>query len=329
MACRIVTVPKALEKEAHEEHQPGLEFSFCFAILSQNSIYPAMTFFIFGKWHVNPLWRFQASGTIWRILFSPNDFIIGEERDQDRKIVRLFAINAADGKVLWVERELPEPWWTEIEACTESTIFVSEYAQPDLPIHAGITALDLQTGEVLWRNPGVTFYFELTGALIVKKEEITGTRFLKLGAQTGEVLEDYGARVDEVLALRALNQQENDVQLPFPYRGDAEGLEELRSLIQSILPKQGQRGDVELLPADPYVVLSFHVVDSKTEDGEERLAQRLMVINRDSSKVVFAHTLLNDARYPAMQSFAVRKGILYFIENRDTLVAVNLQIGKL
>ncbi len=288
-----------------------------------------MTFSIFGKGHVDPLWRFQVSGTIWRTLFSPNDFIIGEERDQDRKIVRLFAVNATDGKVLWAERGLPEPWWTEIETCTESTIFVSEYAQPDLPIHRGITVLDLQTGEVLWRNPEVTFYFELTEALIVKKEELTGTRFLKLCARTGEVLQDFGARVDEVSALRELVQQEDDVQLPFPYRDDAEDLEELHSSIQSIFSRQDRRGDVELLPVDPYVVLSFHVVASKTEGGEERLAQRLIVIDRHSSKVVFARTLLNDARYPAMQSFAVRKGILYFIENRNTLVAVNLQMGKL
>jgi len=274
---------------------------------------------------LRPRWRFQVAGSIWRILFTRNGLVMGEERAGADGSARFFCVNADSGAPLWRDRALNERRWIGIEACGETVLFLHEFAKPDLPVHRGVTALDLQTGELLWRDPEAVFSFEIPGFAIIRRDGIERSRYQQLDERTGVVVKDFGDDASAVNALRSSRGADEELREPVVIDDGPGLMKELAPLIGRHCGGDRRRGPVEILPAGEHVVVAYHVdVDQPGAGREERLAHHLKVIHRPTSRELFGKMLLNDLRYPALGTFTLRNGILYFVERRSTLVALPL-----
>src|SRR3981081_1543838 len=63
-------------------------------------------------------WRFgtkKPSEIIWKLLISPDGILAGEERDTELKTASLFALEVANGKILWRDAKIDEAWWFNSE----------------------------------------------------------------------------------------------------------------------------------------------------------------------------------------------------------------------
>src|SRR5450759_102613 len=105
---------------------------------------------LFQKKQLKPAWSYTTEGVLWRLLFSETNFIVGEDRDTEKKEVSFFCLNASNGDVLWKDISFAEPWWIGIEGIVHGKVFLHGFKKPDMPEHGRIIAVDLGTGRELW-----------------------------------------------------------------------------------------------------------------------------------------------------------------------------------
>ena len=116
--------------------------------------------------------------------------IVGEEREIESRTVSFFCVELSGGRSLWKEKEYGEQWWTGIETVYRDTLLLHGYASPDMPEHRGITAVDIATGELLWRNDEVTCAAAVRGHIRALRGH-PGTRTaVELDRRTGAVLRE-------------------------------------------------------------------------------------------------------------------------------------------
>src|SRR6188768_3950509 len=102
---------------------------------------------IFSKFRgdkLSPSWRFAAAegSIIWKLLISPEGILAGEERDPENKTGSLFAIDVRQGRTLFRDKQIDEPWWFNSEQATRENIYIHKFRKPDMPEPQGITALN-------------------------------------------------------------------------------------------------------------------------------------------------------------------------------------------
>ena len=114
---------------------------------------------LFKEKQLKPAWQFNAGALIWRILFTSNNLIIGETRNQVAKSTSFFCINAHSGKPVWGKIEFGEPWWIGIEAIYDRWLILHGFTRPDMPEHKGIRIVELSSGKLLWKNAELSYWF--------------------------------------------------------------------------------------------------------------------------------------------------------------------------
>jgi len=263
---------------------------------------------------------------VWRILFGKSNRIIGESRDHGKKKVTFFCLDASTGIPLWEGRSTNDPWWVGIEAVHEDVVLTHGYEQPDMPGHRGIEAWKLETGEELWRNGDVTYWFSYG-------ERVYGYRTLferrvgyALDLRSGTVVETYEKGIEELFAVRQLAVQDaREDHILFP-----ELMEEGRvpGDLQSWLVRETRNkeivGGIEYLFVDPYLIVNYHIKASHSTPESLKLDNHLAIIDVREGARVFADILSREGSAPVPDSFFVREGSLYFVKDQRILHAVVL-----
>ena len=68
-------------------------------------------FSLFASNKLKPHWLYSTDNILWRIMFSHNGIIIGEDRNTETKMVTFFCLDASNGKPLWKNKTFNEQWW--------------------------------------------------------------------------------------------------------------------------------------------------------------------------------------------------------------------------
>jgi hypothetical protein len=268
---------------------------------------------------VNPTWSFSPGGAVWRVHPAVAGHVVGEERDLTQRRVTFFALDFPSGKVIWKGLGVEEQWWTGIERIEGEFLFIHGFVSPDLPVHRGITVVDISHGKILWSNP----------AWIL--ESVTGERLTVLGDQrSGQGVLAVDPRTGEIITADAETAASRPEEPPwwksvaFPDGATVTKLAAYPSARSAISQREADTvvGDVELLDRPPLLIVAA-TLRRKTFRGES-LEQVLRVVHQGSGKVVHEVTLARDAKGPVMESFFLQEGMLVYVKESKTLCGVRM-----
>jgi len=249
--------------------------------------------------------------------------IAGEERNIEAKTASFFCVNHSG--TLWRGKSYGEQWWTGIEAAHRGVLFLHGYATPDLPGRKGITAIDCATGEVLWKNPDVTFLSAAEGS-VYGSRDVAGLRTtLELDHRTGAERNVVG-RGDDALR-RAPAGEEEAVDVTFPQTLSGAGSEPDAAIAARVSTASAEGFPVEYAGNGTYVVVTFYRKESRPQDAARPYRQELRVVESAGGATAHEATIDPAAAGPRYGAFLIMGETLLFVRGQKTLTAVPLR-GK-
>ncbi|MBI2430012.1 MAG: DUF4905 domain-containing protein [Ignavibacteriales bacterium] len=274
-----------------------------------------MKLFSFFSSQLKPAWSYSTTHTLWRVIFSHNGIIVCEERDTDEKIVFYSCIEAATGKIVWSNRSFNEQWWIGIEGITNDRLYLHGFKKPDMPEHLGIIAVDLKSGNELWRSMQSSFLTDDNGFVYGFKDLFERRVFHKIDRTTGTFIEQLETLPAEVESNTQL--EKTDFTFPSPCSSN----DDIVSNAFSLLHIDGNKvKSAECVHSDKYLIINMYT--DLENAGEMR--NSLSVIDTTTQKKVYSEVLNGSTPYPVPDSFFVDGQRVYFIKERKTFVALNL-----
>ncbi len=277
---------------------------------------------IFKEKQLKQTWTFDAGALIWRILTS-NNYIIGETRNQEKKLTSFFCIDICTGKPLWQNISFDEPWWIGIESVKKKWMILHGFVRPDMPEHRGIRIIDIETGKLLWRNDYLSFWF-------INDEKLYAHRYLferhigcELDIKTGTILNEYSDNFDVLQNLRQKISQEFQHDVIFPEVFDVNNTElTVRTTIQRMTESKALEGWVEYFSKSGILIVSQY--RSEQIQSEPPLLNNVLIVyNLESKKTLYSKIIAKDVKVPSPDSFFIKNDFLFFIEHHKTLTALS------
>ncbi|HEY6953584.1 MAG TPA: DUF4905 domain-containing protein [Bacteroidota bacterium] len=281
---------------------------------------------LFGRKSLKSAWTFAPSGTIWRLLASESGELIGECRDEEKKLVSFFALQGESGKVLWQNLVLDEKWWTGIEEISGGVILLHGFSSPDLPGHQGIIAVDLMTGERLWTSPDFTYWFVHENSVIAHRSLFEKRLFYELNLRSGAMVREFDPDSESMLLqLRGESLLRNKSSLEFPEAVDIHSID-LRTAkgLKKQLPLSDIQGTLEGLLVGTYGIFDYHLHSAQSVTDTFMFDNHLKIIDLKTGTVIYFDVLSQGTKAPVPDSFFVKANVVFYIKDRKTLTAVRL-----
>jgi len=281
---------------------------------------------IFRSDRLSPEWTYTAEGTLWRLFCASGGRIVGECRDQDRKVASFFCLDENTGFPLWKNLQLEQAWWVGIEAVLEDTLLFHTYAKPDMPQHRGISAFDVETGALRWRNDDITFWFGGNGRAYAYRDFFEKRVGYELDLKSGNVLKSFEDSLQELHALRkdaAQTQDFTGVVLPEPLDTTATG-DEVRSLLMKALRGATPSGSVEFVKEKDVVAFSYYLTTSNSRSDKPAYDNHLCVYRQPGESRLFSGVINENLALPVPDTFFLRGSRLLFLKNQQSLISLRL-----
>lgn len=286
-----------------------------------------MSIFSFrGSRTLKPAWSYTAPGLVWRLLLSDSGICVGESRDQLKKEVSFFALNARSGQVLWDKRVFDELWWIGIEAVTKDVLLLHKYVQPDRPEHKGIVALGLATGKQIWVNADVAYWFSHGEKIYAYRTLFERRVGYELDVQTGELLREYSEDLEVLMSLRRSALSESSLEgFLFPQIATASETDpRIASCLRKEVSNLSLRGDIEYVQWGDLLLFNYHLQSGTQSQEALLLENQFHIIDLRNGEKRFSEVLSHKSRAPVPDSFFVKDGIVFFVKDQRTLTAIPL-----
>jgi hypothetical protein len=270
---------------------------------------------------LTPLWRFTASGVIWRLVAADGGRIVGEDRDLERKKTSFFCLDETTGAVGWKGRSYGEDWWVGIEAVERDTMYLHGFATPAMPGHRGVVAVDVGTGERLWEAEQVRFIRASAERVLVESPDASGSTLCELESRTGRIIEQIPHNRQWGRADEAHTEQQPDasVKAPLPL----EFLRELSPAAMLTLETEKSKA-LEGVCDSGYLVLALQEGFGSDAGAPGCVNQRIVAIHQASGRVAYRDALETGVSSSVRPTFFVRQHLLQYVKERMSLIAVRL-----
>jgi hypothetical protein len=278
---------------------------------------------IFGPFKTGkfaPKWTYSAKGVIWRILFSENWMIVGEDRNEEEKSVTYFCVDELSGRILWRGKKYGREWWSGIDAVDGNSVFIHGYASPEMPEHKGIIAVDIVSGKILWKNPDLRLLSVRGGIVVGVHDDFDRSFFYRLDQRTGAILDESTDR-DAFGILPGLACDESLFTFPETL---IPGGNEYCKIIDEYIRREELIGSVEYLEHDDMLLFNYYIKNSGSTPEQIALDNCLNIISIANEKLLFSEMLDKNVAYPVPDAFFIHNDILFYIKNRSILTAVRL-----
>ncbi|MFA6470320.1 MAG: DUF4905 domain-containing protein [Bacteroidota bacterium] len=271
-----------------------------------------MKFFSLFSNRLSPVWKFSAENILWRIMFSGNDVIIGEDRNTDSKTVTFFCLDASTGVPLWRNKTFGEQWWIGLDAVVGDRLYLHGYKKPDMPEHKHIIAVDVKTGELLWKNSDCTFLAIQPPFVYGYKDLFERRVYYRIDDRTGAILEELAELPEDIEE----NLQYERTDFTFP-----ESVTEADGDVWTTASAVEGFQSAECIVNGKYTLLNVY---SKNTLPGEGLKNTLSIIDSTTNKKVYSDVLNGSTPYPVPDSFFMDGKRVYYIKERKTFVALNV-----
>jgi hypothetical protein len=281
---------------------------------------------LFSGPSLKPSWTFTPTDAIWRLVPARSGELVGEARNQETKRVSFFAIDGNTGVPLWQNLVLDEQWWIGIEDISDGVLLLHKFASPDMPQHRGIIAIDLRTGNQLWLNGELTFWFAYNNSVYAHKMLFEKRVASELDVHTGQTVREFGENLVPLLfEKREEAIRENQDGLQFPEIGEFDRIDpRIAGMMRKELPATEVRGPVEYAHMDKFLLMNYHILARGANEKRPLLDNQLKIIDAASGKVIYYDTIVHNSPAPVPDSFFVRNGTVHYIKDQKTLTAIHL-----
>lgn len=248
-----------------------------------------------------PLINETFNGTIWRMEIDEiSDAICLEIRREEEKKVCFASLSLTTGQVYFKELETPERWFTGIEAVFNGVLLLHNYQSETGPVHKGIVAVDVFTGDILWSNYTFAFDHLTIEGPVVYDTHIQPKKLFLTDVRTGDTRRIYPPSVHREL--------DNSVVVPELVAPGSLGLQ--------FLKVHPYGNIVHYLEYNNYRIVSLHALKGGL------LTQWLYLMNGDD--VVYEDVLNTDIQKMQPEAFILHKSRLIYTRNKTELKVLTL-----
>ncbi len=275
---------------------------------------------------LKPVWSFTASGVLWRLFPANSGELIGESRDQEKKVASFFAIDGKSGKCLWEGVKLDEPWWIGIEDVTAGVLLLHKFGSPDMPGHLGIIGVDLRQGNVIWTNNELTFWFAHEKSVFAQRMAFEKRKVYEIDALSGKVLREIQPEEEsELLRRREEALRESGSDLLFPEKGELGRREPtISEILSRVTRTPPDVSGLEYLRVNDFVVLNYHVPSKERGPEQVQFDNHLCIYEMNRDRILYSDCISHNVPAIVPDSFFVRGGKVLYIKDQRTLTAVQL-----
>lgn len=253
-------------------------------------------------------------GQLWKILPGQYNLIVVECRNSQTRKVSFSAVDALKGTILWTVASPMDEWWTTMKEVTEGHVVLIAYNNPDMPEPKGVSVLDLKTGKVKWTLPEVQYVQSDKEGVLINEGTVDSASYRKMAWQTGHLLQAVNLKD----LFKGFNKKEKNPSLKYPYHFDVEN--EFHSKVKDFIHQVTQDNTnhmIEYLEEREKLVISYYLCEADVYTNK-------LCVTDDEGKLLSIHTLVTDAKGIGLDTFFVLSNVLIFIQNKDTLVIIEL-----
>lgn len=260
---------------------------------------------------------YKSNRQIWRILISDSDKLILETRDLITKEVFFNCYYLENGENIFCDLQLDEKCWVGIEEIYKDIIFFHYFPKPDMPLHKGIIAFDIESQNVLWTNNEFSFLFVNNDKVYGFKQGFEERYFFSLNYLSGELIEEFGSDHLKINALQKTAENEKDWSCYiYPQLlKQANGTKNIYEMIRTQILDMDVVGEIEYNLYNEILLFNFH---SKILD--EQLANIFCAVNLKDESLILTKIL--NARTTSLftDSFFVYKNFLFLLCEKDEVL---------
>lgn len=264
---------------------------------------------------LHPLWEFSARHVLWQVHAGSDLFLVGEDRNLEKKEVSFFCMDARDGSILWRDRMLEEAWWVGVEALHADWVIFHGFASPDMPGHRGVTVASLSSGEVLWSRADARYRTCSGVTLLAALDTPEGERLLELDIRDGRAMQP-GTVFPPVRG--------KEPALAPPRYVFAQSAEP--GLLESVARELGRPlvFPLQVIESARHRAVLAHHENAPRGEGGPDLAAHLLVFRQAGDAVVYREVVNACVSAPTVQSIFALEDILVYSRQRSILSALPL-----
>ncbi len=248
---------------------------------------------------------------IWRLLTTGDGHLLIEERDMNDRSVHYSLINFKTGNYVLSNYIPDEKYWVGVETIHNGLIYFHGFVKPDMPMHRGITAFDVKSGKVVWKNDNLSYLFILNNKVYCYSMKFESKEFYVLDAFTGEVTANLGNNYTEVNQLKAeaeiLSYQ---TDMNFPYTPGTSGNDEAESNAAHYLSLADPGGVSEYILTGNYFFCASNYPSAHGYNTE------FYAISRKKGKVILRERINKDIRGIALDNFFTKSEYLFLLKEK-------------
>jgi len=265
-------------------------------------------------------YEFTHKRQLWRILPTNSGKLIIEERDTALKEAYFNCLEINKGKRIFENLQLDEKFWIGIEAVYGDIIFFHKYVKPDMPIHKGIIAFDINSKSILWESQEHNFLF-VSDKIYCYKTLFEGKKFFTLNYLTGEVIDELGTDPSEINKTKE-NLLESDLsEFIFPeYYNETDG----KSLFPE-LPDEINIGNFIMgkIQAARYGdIILFNALEHSAKGSMRNIVK---AVDISEGKTILEEVINKESGKFLPDSFFLKGNLLFLLKEKDTLVVYSVK----
>jgi len=259
---------------------------------------------------------------IWRLLPTPSDKMVIEERDTESKEVFYNCLEISSGVSIFKNLQLEEKYWVGIEIIYNDLILFHKYPERDMPGHRGIIAFDINSQKILWQNYNYIFLFIWDEKIYCYQITFEGRKFYTVDIFSGELIEDLGEDSNSINILREKSFDAvsyEDYLFPEAFNTSSAKNSELIDFMQNFRKNHVIVGEIEFVKLDGYILLNCH---EPLKDGN--LKNTFRAIEISSKKIIFEEKLNFQTKAFVPDSFFIKDNFLFLLIEKTKLTVCSI-----
>ena len=261
-------------------------------------------------------YSFTNNRQIWRLIPADNNKLIIEERNKDNKEVFFNCLEILNGKILFRNFQLEDKFWVGIETVYKDIIFFHNFLNPEMPIHTGITAFNINSKEIIWKVEEYNFLFIKNDKVYAYKNKFDGREFLVYDYKSGEIVEDLGNNSTIVNNLRKEGIDKNDYEdYLFPQTIESSPIYSFTEIINELRMDKIIKGDINYIEVNGLIFMNFHEFIS-----EEKLMNIFRIVEIASKKVILEEIIDRETKLLIPESFFIIGNLVFLIKEKVKLI---------
>jgi len=254
---------------------------------------------------------------IFRLLPTDTGKLIIEERETDKKQAYFNCLDIDSGRKIFRSLQMDEKFWLGIEAVYKDVIFFHKFGKPDLPQHHGITALDINTQQILWEDEDRSFLFIKDDKVYSYQQKFEDREYFTQDYLSGEITGELGTDSHSINLIREeVIASEDFSGYHFPEAFETNyGLHSAAADILSKLREQHLiSGKIEYILIDDLLMFNYHEVNNNNS-----LNNIFKAVDLSKGKYILEEILNSYTQAFAPDSFVIKNNLLFLLIERTKL----------